>query len=84
MGEAYIMEELIAELNGKPMDGELYSKDEMYWTGYTYRYWHFLTGENSKAISKQAPAKMMRRAYAGFHTQDMTLTIEDLKQLAKA
>ncbi|MCL2712858.1 MAG: hypothetical protein FWD37_06280 [Methanomassiliicoccaceae archaeon] len=83
MGESYLMEEVIDECTGKLVVGEQYSKEEMYWIGYAYRYWHFLTGENSKAISKQVPAKVMRNGYEGFHTEDISLAIEDLKQVAK-
>jgi len=84
MGEEYILEELIDECGDKLVQGELYSEDQMFWIGYTYRYWHFLTGESSKKIVAQAPAKIMRGGYAGFHTQAMELAIEDLKLLAKS
>jgi len=83
MGEEYILEELIDECGDKLIQGEQYSEDQMFWIGYTYRYWHFLTGESSKKIIFQVPAEIMRRGYAGFHTEDMTLAIEDLKILAK-
>ena len=83
LGEEYIMEELIDECGDRLVPGEQYSKDQMFWIGYTYRYWHFLTGESSKKIVSQVPAKVMRRGYAGFHTEDMTLAIEDLKTVAK-
>lgn len=84
MGEEYILSELIEECGGKLVRGEQYSKDEIYWIGYTYRYWHFLTGESSKKILSQAPAKIMKRGYAGFHTEDVSMAIEDLKQLAES
>ena len=80
-GEEYLLEELIDECKGKLVPGTQYSKDEMFWIGYTYSYWHFLTGESSKKILAQAPPKIMKRGYAGLHTVDMTLAIEDLKQI---
>jgi len=83
-GEEYLLEELADECKGKLTQGELYSKDVLFWIGYTYSYWHFLTGESSKKIVAQAPPKIMKRAYAGMHTMDMQLAIDDLKQLAKA
>jgi hypothetical protein len=82
-GEEYLLEELADECKDQLVTGELYSKDEMFWIGYTYSYWHFLTGESSKKIIAQAPPKTMKRAYAGMHTMDMQLAIEDLKRLAK-
>ncbi|MDR1954721.1 MAG: hypothetical protein LBP82_02055 [Candidatus Methanoplasma sp.] len=84
MGEEYIMSELIEECGGKLVPGEQYSRDEMYWIGYTYRYWHFLTGESSKKILSQAPVRIMKQGYAGFHTEDVSMAIEDLKQLAES
>lgn len=82
-GEEYILEEFIDECKDKLVSGEQYSKDEMFWIGYTYAYWHILTGESGKKILSQASAKTMRSSYAGLHTVDMSLAIEDLKQIAK-
>ena len=81
-GEEYLLEELMDECKDKLAAGEQYSKDEMFWIGYTYSYWHFVTGESGKEIVAQAPPKIMKRAYAGLHTIDMSLAIEDLQQLA--
>jgi hypothetical protein len=82
-GEEYLLEELMDEFKEKMTVGEMYSKDELFWIGYTYSYWHILTGESSKNILKQAPAKLMKKAYLGLHTVAMELAIEDLKELAK-
>ena len=79
-GEEYLLEELIDECKDKLVPGRQYSKDEMFWIGYTYAYWHFYTGESSKKILAQAPSKIMKRGYAAFHTMDMILVIEDLKR----
>ena len=49
-GEEYILEELNDEVGGLKKAGTLYSAEVMYWAGYTYRYWHYYTGESSKAI----------------------------------
>jgi len=81
-GEEYSLLELADECKDKLVTGDIYSKDEIFWIGYTYSYWHFLTGESSKKIIAQAPPKTMKRAYAGMHTMDMYLAIEDLKKLA--
>ncbi|MDR2266278.1 MAG: hypothetical protein LBE09_01650 [Christensenellaceae bacterium] len=82
-GEEYLLDELVDELKEKLTRGDQYSKDEMFWIGYTYSYWHFLTSESSKKIVQQASPKTMKRAYAGMHTIDMQLAIEDLRELAK-
>jgi len=83
-GEEYILEEVMDECKDKLKIGTLYSKDVMFWTGYIYSYWHFLTDESSKKIVSQAPPKIMKNSYAGLHTIDIDLAIEDLKNLAKA
>jgi hypothetical protein len=83
MGEEYIMEELIDECGDRLVQGDRYSEDAMFWIGYTYRYWHFLTGESSKKISLQAPAIVMKYGYPGFHTLAVELAVEDLKGAAK-
>lgn len=64
-----------------PKDGNLYDNEVLYWAGYVYRYWHFLTGESSKDIYKQAPAETMNTNYLMFHCMDTELAIEDLKEI---
>jgi len=57
----------------------------MFWIGYTYRFWHFHTGESSRNISHQASADKMVRAYPGYHTfANMELAVEKLKEDAEA
>lgn len=80
MGEEYLLEELLDETT-IPAGGEQYGREKMYWIGYTYRYWHYLTGESSKQIYRQAPARTMKRNYLMFHTLDPELAIEDLKEI---
>jgi len=77
-GEEYLLEEVVAELGDKLTAGAQYSKDEMFWIGYTYCYWHFLTEEDNKKIVLKAPPKKMLKSYAGLHTIDTALAIEDL------
>ena len=79
-GEEYILEELLDEISIKPV-GNQYGKEELYWIGYIYRYWHYLTGENSKDIYSQANAERMKDCYFGFHTLDAIMAIEDLKEI---
>lgn len=81
-GEEYLLE---AFLDGGEMrdDGERYSPDIMFWMGYIYRYWHYLTGENSRDILKQAPPEIIRQTYGGFHTLDPALAVENLKSLSE-
>ena len=80
-GEEYILEELNDEVGGLKKAGTLYSAEVMYWTGYTYRYWHYYTGESSKAIFHTAGAETMNDCWLGFHTFDVEMAIDDLKDL---
>ena len=81
-GEEYLLEE-VADVAGEKLseEGEVFSKDVLYWIGYIYRYWHYYTGENSSKIYKQAPVKTMKRNYMMFHTMSPELAIEDLKEI---
>lgn len=80
-GEEYILEELDEEAKGLKKAGGTYSKDVMYWAGYTYRYWHYYTGESSREIYKTADADTMNECWLGFHTLDVEMAIDDLKEI---
>ena len=79
-GEEYILENLLEETQIKTA-GIKYSKEVLFWIGYTYRYWHLLTGENGRDIYAQADAKQMDECYLGFHALDVGMAIEDLKEI---
>lgn len=80
-GEEYILEELDDEVNGLKKAGTVYSLEVMYWTGYVYRYWHYYTKEFSREIYKIADARMMNDCWLGFHTLDVEMAIDDLKEI---
>lgn len=80
-GEEYILEELIDEVGGLKKAGASYPAEVMYWAGYTYRYWHYYTGDTSKAIFEAANAETMNDCWLGFHTFDVEMAIDDLKEL---
>ena len=82
-GEEYILEELNDEVGGLKKAGTIYTLEVMYWTGYTYRYWHYYTGEYSSDIYKIADAETMRECWLGFHTLDVEMAIDDLKEIYK-
>ena len=81
-GEEYLLDEIVSTSSEKLTgDGEVYSKDILYWIGYLYRYWHYYTGEYSVKIYKQAPVQTMKRNYMIFHTMDPVVAIENLKEI---
>ena len=80
-GKEYIMERIYDELKDKlKSGGEIYDREMMYWAGYVYRTWHYYTGESSKEIYKQAPAKTMRVTYFPYHTMSVEMAIDRLKE----
>ena len=82
-GEEYILEELNEEAGGLERAGIRYSSDVMYWAGYTYRYWHYYTGESSREIFQIADGEQMNSCWLGFHTFDVEMAIDDLKEKKK-
>ena len=80
-GKAYILSRMEDELSDQlKKDGEIYDKETLYWTGYIYRYWNFYTGESSREIYKQAPAKTMKVVYLMYHTMSPEMAIDRLKE----
>lgn len=81
-GEEYLMEDLLATCSNSISEKkESIDKDILFWMGYVYRYWHYYTGEASSKIYKQAPFETMRVNYLMFHTMDVEMAIEDLKEI---
>lgn len=80
-GKAYILSRMEDELSDQLVKGgEIYDKEALYWMGYIYRYWHFYTGESSREIYKQAPAKTMNVVYLMYHTMSPEMAIDRLKE----
>lgn len=80
-GEEYILEELDDEVNGLKKAGTSYTMEVMYWAGYTYRYWHYYAKESSRQIYKTADAETMHECWLGFHTLDVEMAIDNLKEI---
>ncbi|MBQ3514494.1 MAG: hypothetical protein IJA32_11975 [Lachnospiraceae bacterium] len=80
-GEEYLLEEVIDEVGDRfERPGEVYKEELLYWIGYIYRYWHYVTGESSKEIYKQAPVKVMKQNYVGLYLMTPEEVIEVLKE----
>ncbi len=83
-GEEYLLEEIILEAGDYlQRNGELYSKEVLYWMGYIYRYWHYYTNEDSLKIYKQASVETVKRNYMIFHTMAPEMAIDNLKEIYK-
>ena len=81
-GEEYLLAEL-AEMVELTKTGKVFDREALYWSGYLYRFWHFTTGEDSKEIYKQAPAKTMNVVYLMYHTMSPEMAIDRLKEAYK-
>ena len=80
-GEEYLLEEVIDEAGDRfEMLGEVYEEELIYWMGYIYRYWHYITGEFSKEIYKQASVKVMKQNYARLYMMTLEEVIGILKE----
>ena len=81
-GEEYLMDELASHYqDALEKDGQIHAKDILFWTGYVYRYWHYLTGDSSAKIYRIADANTMFRNYLMFHTMDPSMAIERLIEI---
>ncbi len=81
-GEEYIPEELNDETGGLKKAGTIYSMEVMYWAGYLYRYWHYYTGQSSVDIYRIADAQAINTCWAGFHTLDVEMAIDNFLEIA--
>ena len=79
-GEEYVLENLLDEIHVQPA-GDIFGNEVLFWAGYVFRYWHLLTGEDSCDIYAQTGASRMRDCYLGFHTLDVSMAIENLKEI---
>ena len=82
LGETNLLQDLIEEVPNLKK-GSLYSNESLFWIGYLYRYWHFLTGEASRKIFSQCDAKTMNTLYPAYHTLDCTMAVERIKEAEK-
>lgn len=79
-GEEYLLEEVIDEAGDRfEKLGEVYTEELIYWIGYIYRYWHYVTGKSGKEIYKQAPVKVMKQNYERLYLMTPEEVIDVLK-----
>ena len=80
-GKEYIFERLIEEhADELILGGNIYDGETLFWIGYLYRYWHFYTGESSKAIYRAVKARALNSCYYAYHTLDIEHAIDRLKE----
>lgn len=57
-----------------------YGKEELYWIGYIYRYWSYITEKNSKQIYKVAKPEELNKLYFPYHSLDPEQAIERIQE----
>jgi len=82
-GEEYILENLLEEISVQEAASRQFSREALSWIGYVYRYWHFEDNDSSANIYAVADAAFMNECYLGFHTLDVSMAIQDLKEISK-
>lgn len=75
LGEENLLQDVIEEADGLKT-GNTYNSESLFWIGYIYRYWHFLTGSASKEIVEICNAEKMNALYPAYHTLDCKMAIE--------
>lgn len=57
-----------------------FGKEELYWIGYIYRYWAYITGKGSKQIYRIIKPEELRKLYFPYHSLDAEMAIERIKE----
>lgn len=57
-----------------------FSREEIYWTGYIYRYWSYTTGKSSKQIYKITKPEELQKLYFPYHSLDPEVAINRIKE----
>lgn len=57
-----------------------FSREEIYWTGYIYRYWAYTSGKSSKQIYRITKPDELQKLYFPYHSLDPEVAIERIKE----
>ena len=79
-GTHYLMSRMEDEHADELTQGECYDTETLFWFGDHDPSSHIYTGESSRVIYKQAPAKTMRIVYLMYHTMSPEMAIDRLKE----
>lgn len=81
LGGEYLLQEFLDEAKLTPGEAPSATNPEaLYWAGYVYRWWGFVTGESCTQISAVANAEDMFGSWAGYHTLSPDEAIAQLKE----
>lgn len=75
-----IFEEIDSEYGESSYGREKYSKAELYWIGYLYRYWSYIDQKTSKQVYRLIKPKELRELYYPYHSLDPAQAIERIME----
>ena len=73
-------ESLDAQYGASSYGSEIYSADELYWTGFIYRCWAYVHEIPSRSVYKICNAADMHSLYYAYHTMDPLAAIDRLME----
>ena len=79
-----LVTELDKQYGRSEYGNERYSRDELYWIGYIYRYWAYVYQKSSKSIYKIISSKEMRNLYYPYHSLDPKMAIDRILEAKNA
>lgn len=59
---------------------EKFNKEELYWIGYIYRYWAYVSEKTSKQIYKIIKPEQLKKLYYPYHSLDPLQAIERIME----
>ena len=74
------IKELEAQYGVSSYGMEKFNEEELYWIGYIYRYWAYVSGKSSKQIYKIIKPEQLRKLYFPYHSLDPLQAIERIME----
>ena len=59
---------------------EKFTSEELYWIGYIYRYWSYISGESSKNLYKKINPEYLKKLYFPYHSLYPLQAIERISE----
>ena len=74
------MSEIESQYGSSDYGTEKFGREEIYWAGYIYRYWSYITAKSSKQIYRIVKPEELRNLYFPYHSLDPEQAIERIKE----
>lgn len=74
------IEEIEEEYGNSDYGRIRYSREELYWIGYVYRYWSYTRKMSSRAVYRLIKPEELRKLYFPYHSLDPSQAIERIME----